>query len=69
MALARLSEKSGSQRMADSVYAEDFATNHRKDLSFFTANLLMQYTMSQSEFININFTGVRRVITIAVANQ
>lgn len=29
--------------------------NERKDLSVFTANLLMQYIRSRAEFININF--------------
>lgn len=42
--------------MVDGLYTEELRGNDRKDLSFFTANLLMQYIMSRSEFININFT-------------
>lgn len=47
--------------MVDALYTEELWWNDGKDLSFFTANLLMQYIMSQSEFININFTWYKEL--------
>lgn len=46
--------------LVDGLYTEELCGNDRKDLSSFTANLLMQYIMSRPESINIHFNRYKQ---------